>query len=65
MSAFDPIAGTFPPNERSASPAVFGAGMAGAGLGGEAEPPAMDKLNVAGGGPTAGNSGSALTTSSG
>jgi hypothetical protein len=38
MFAYDPIAGTFPPMERSASPASFTGGMGGAGLGGQAEP---------------------------
>lgn len=39
MWAFDGIAGTFPPNERDASPDVFTGGTGGVGLGGQAEPP--------------------------
>lgn len=65
MAAFDPIAGTFPPQERNAPQAGFTGGMGGAGLGGQAEPPAADKLNIPGGGPTPGNTGSAITTSNG
>ena len=38
MWAYDPIAGTFPPLERDASPEDFTGGTGGAGLGGMAEP---------------------------
>jgi len=38
MWQFDPIAGTFPPQERNAAPDTFTGGMGGAGLGGQAEP---------------------------
>lgn len=38
MFAIDAIAGTFPPQERSAQPADFTGGMGGQGLGGMAEP---------------------------
>jgi hypothetical protein len=38
MWAHDPIAGTFPPQERSADPGSFTGGMGGGGIGGQAEP---------------------------
>lgn len=38
MWQIDPIAGSFPPNARDASPAAFTGGTGGAGLGGQAEP---------------------------
>jgi len=63
MSAIDTVAGSV--HDRDAGPGEFTGGSTGAGLGGVAEPAAADKLNVPGGGPTPGATGSPLTTTNG